>query len=164
VLLTNASNHVEDLVNEPRLDQLRSLHLVSDADFDEEMQFLIHSAEQLGLTVREVKIPRIDADMNGLFSLLASKEPQEERLDDFRIWRASSEDQKKRLRDLANTPRFTHRLNEPLPTTELELLHASAWVWLGSALQDERVWAIAKTFHDLEDENGFCTHALLCKR
>lgn len=165
VLLTNASRHIEDLIQLPRLDGLRGLHLVSDADFDEDMQFLIDSAQQQGLTVREVQVPRIDGDLIGLLSLLSSSDRLDDpRLDEFRIWRAASTEQRERLRDLSQTPRFTHRLNEPLPTTEIELLNQSAYVWFGSQLKEQKVWAIAKTFHDLEDDDGFCRHALLCKQ
>jgi uncharacterized protein (TIGR02996 family) len=164
VLLTNASRHVEELIRLPRLDGLRGLYLVSDADFDEDMQFLIDSARRQGLTVREVQVPRIDGDLLGLLSLLSSPESFDDpQLDDFRIWRAASTEQRDRLRDLSQTPRFTHRLNEPVPTTEIELLQQSTWVWFGPRLKEEKVWAIAKTFHDLEDAGGFCRHALLCK-
>lgn len=164
VLLTNSSRHIEELLQIPQLDGLRGLHLVGDVDFDEDLQFLVGSAQQQGLKVREVQVPRIDADVSGLFSLLNSSEWSDDpRMNDFRIWRAADEAQRGRLRELARTPRITHRLNEPLPTTEIELLDLSAWVWFGPLLKEEKVWAIAKTFHDLEDENGFCRHALICK-
>ena len=42
------------------------LHLVSDAEFDEEMELLAESAGSAGLTVLELRIPRIDSDLSGL--------------------------------------------------------------------------------------------------
>ncbi len=44
VVLMNASSMISALIREPRLDRLRSLHLVSDVEFDEDMEGLRQEA------------------------------------------------------------------------------------------------------------------------
>ena len=164
VLLTNASTMIPELVNEPRLDRLKSLHLVSDAEFDEDMALLMDSARHQGLEVLEVRIPRVDTDLTGLFALLShSPKDDDPQLFEYRIWKLASEERRQRLRLLANKPRFVQRLNEPLATTEVELLQMSAWVWFGEGVRKSQLWAMVKTFHDLEDDEGLCRHAVLGK-
>ena len=167
VVLTNASPAVGALANDERLDRLRSLHLVSDAEFDEEMELLAESAGSAGLTVLELRIPRIDSDLSGLLAVLRGAPDDagaaERKLEEFRAWDRASAEEQARLRKLAASPRFVQRLTEPLPTSEAEILAANEWVYLGTGLQDARVWAVAKTYHDLEDETGLCRRLALFK-
>jgi hypothetical protein len=166
-VLTNASSVVGALCAEERLDKLRSLYLVSDAEFDEEMELLAESARQVGLIGVELHIPRFDSELSGLLAALRGSAQDgavaERRPEDFPVWVRASPSEKERLSQLAASPRFWQRLTEPLPNSEAELLAANSWVFLGDALHEAGVWAVAKTYHDLEDAEGFCRRLALFK-
>ena len=165
-VLTNASAAVPALAADERLDGLRSLHLVSDAEFDEDMAFLAESARATGLTVLEMRFPRIDAELGGFVTAFHGAEEQAtdaRSLEDFPVWGRANDDERQRLGALLGSPRFVQQLTQPLRTSEPELLAANEWVYLGNALREAGAWAVAKTFHDLELDGGFCRRLVLFK-
>lgn len=166
VKLTTASNFIELLSKVPELDSLRSLHLVSDAEFDEDMETLISNAREAGLGVIEVRVPRLLDDSVDLFINLKGETVVPERnvmLEDYPAWLRATPTERERMRKLANQPYFLHKLMEPDLTSEPELLNMNDWVYLGDSLSKANIWAVAKTFHDLEDDQGLSRRALLYK-
>jgi hypothetical protein len=163
VLLTNASSFIEELAKDARLDGIRSLYLVSDAELDDDMDLLLQATRHLGLETIEIKLPRLDSELLDLVIRLKSAEETEAILQDFPIWRYGTEVQRKRLTQLAQKPRFFQRLSDPDSTTELDLLRWSNWIWYGDSIDSSNIWANAKTYHDLGDTEGFSRQVLLIK-
>ncbi|MCE9533552.1 MAG: TIGR02996 domain-containing protein [Planctomycetes bacterium] len=166
VVLSNATSLIEALAADPRLDNLLSLHLVSDAEFDDEMEGLRQAATSIGLAVIELRIPRIQSDAADLLALLGSdiEESKLERLEEFRNWARASERERERLRELARRPRHVQRLTEPEHFSHAESLRLNDWVYLGDRLREAGAWAVVKTFHDLEDDAGLCRRLVLFKK
>jgi uncharacterized protein (TIGR02996 family) len=168
VVLATATGLIDALTADSRLDGLASLHLIADAEFDEEMEGLRQAANAQGLAVLEMRFPRIEADAGDLLALLrtgADEVPaQEPKLSRFRSWAAAGPCERDRLRELARQPRFVQRLTEPEHFSHAELLRINDWLYLGNQARDAGAWAVVKTFHDLEDENGFCRRLILFKK
>jgi uncharacterized protein (TIGR02996 family) len=167
VVLMNASSMISGLILEPRLNGLRSLHLVSDVEFDEDMEGLRHAAKEAGLRVIELRYPRVDSDADVLFSLLRGNpdddEKLAERLEEYPNWARATPRERDRLKELTTIPRFLQYLTEPENTSHSELLRVNDWIYLGDRLREAGVWAVAKTYHDLEDEAGTCRRLALFK-
>lgn len=166
VKLTNASTFIGQLAQVPSLDRLKSIYLVSDAEFDEEMDILLSSAIEAGLRVLEVRVPRIIDGSTDLFLKLKGENgPVEDaKLDDFAAWVRATPKERERIVKLANTPHFVQRLMEPDLASEADMLRLNDWVYLGDGPATAHVWATAKTFHDLEDADGQCRRLLLFKK
>jgi len=168
VVLSHATSLLEALANDPRLNDLVSLHLVSDAEFDDEMEGLRQAAEAIGLTVIELRIPRLQTDAAELLALLRDEgdddSPKPAKLEEFRNWHRASERERNRLRELARKPRLVQRLTEPEHFSHAELLRLNDWIYLGDRLREAGAWAVVKTFHDLEDEEGLCRRLVLFKK
>jgi uncharacterized protein (TIGR02996 family) len=166
VKLTNATSFVAQLSRRPELDRLRSLHLVSDAEFDEDMELLRCSAVEADLRVLEVRVPHLVDGSADLFQRLKGEgmvpgaDPQ---LEEFPAWNKATPTERERIRKLANTPSFVQRLAEPDLASEAELLRLNDWVYLGEGPARAGLWATAKTFHDLEDSEGYVRRLLLFK-
>lgn len=164
VVLSNATSLLDALVADRRLSGMYSLHLVADAEFDEEMEGLRQAATQLGLTVIEMRFPRIQTDAGDLLDILRGEpEGQNAKLEEFRNWARASERERERLRQLADRPRWIQRLTEPEHFSHSELLRLNEWIYLGDRLHEAGVWAVVKSFHDLEDEEGLCRRLVLFK-
>ncbi len=166
VKLTNASTFVEILMKVPELDTLRSLHLVSDAEFDEDMENLLSNALEAGLGAIEVRVPRLlDGSVDIFFQLKGEKMiPERNRkLDDFPCWQRATVRERNRMIELASQPYFLHRLMETDLTSEADLLRMNDWVYLGDGPAQAKIWAVGKSFHDLEDEKGLCRRLLFYK-
>jgi uncharacterized protein (TIGR02996 family) len=168
VVIGNATSLIGALANDARLDNLHSMHLISDAEFDEEMEGVRQAATSSGLTVVEMRFPRIQSDAGDLFALLRAETEDEsaraEKLSEFRNWERASERERDRLRELARRPRFVQRLTEPEHFSHAELLRINDWIYLGDRLTEAGAWAVVKTFHDLEDEDGLCRRLVLFKK
>jgi uncharacterized protein (TIGR02996 family) len=168
-VLNHATSLIGALAADPRLDNLLSLHLVADVELDEEMEGLRQAAAAEGLTVLELRYPRVQADLGDLFATLRSRaddaEAHAERLDEFRTWRRAGPRERERLRELARRPRLVQRLTETdEQASHAEMLRLNDWVYLGDRPREAGVWAVAKTYHDLEDPTGLCRRLLLFKR
>ena len=128
VVLMNASSMISALIREPRLDRLRSLHLVSDVEFDEDMEGLRQEALEAGLRVIELRYPRVDTDADVLFSLLRGNPDEDKRLaarlEEYPNWARASARERDRLKELAKIPRFLQHLTEPENTSHAELLRS----------------------------------------
>jgi|GEM_PF-2144709 len=169
VVLSHATSHIESLAIDPRLEKLYSLHLIADVEFDEEMEQLRQQAESLGLTVLELRFPRIQSDAGDLLSMLRNAEDDDlervaEKLDDFRNWARASERERERLREIARRPRLVQRLTEQEHFSHAELLRLNDWIYLGDRLRQAGAWAVVKSYHDLEDEEGHCRRLVLFKK
>jgi uncharacterized protein (TIGR02996 family) len=167
ILLTNSSRYIPELVKIPKLDTLRSLYLVADVEFDDEMNYIVETARELGLTTLAFSYPHLDADQVELISNIREiSEDQLEghpRLVDNRIWQACPMEVRSRLRQMAITPRYLQLLSEPRPAFEIDLLMKSDWVFFGNTLKEAGCWAMAKTFHDLDGPTGYCQRIGLFK-
>jgi hypothetical protein len=121
----------------------------------------------LGLTVLELHFPRIQADAGELLALLAGElddgSPKLDKLSGFRNWDRASSRERERLRELANRPNLAQRLTEPEHFSHAESLRLNDWVYLGDRLRSAGAWAVVKTFHDLEDDEGLCRRLVLLK-
>jgi uncharacterized protein (TIGR02996 family) len=168
VVLSNATSLLDALAGDSRLNDLYSLHLVADAEFDEEMEGVRQAASSLGLVVLEMRFPRIQSDAGDLLAQLhgdASDDPAKaEKLMEFRNWGRASEKERARLRELAGRPHLVQRLTEPEHFSHSELLRLNEWIYLGDRLREAGVWAVVKTFHDLEDDEGLCRRLVLFKQ
>jgi len=169
VVLSNATSLIAALANDPRLDRLLSLHLISDAEFDEEMEGLRQAAAASGLTVVALRFPRIQADSAELLALLSGEpleagSPKLEKLQEFRDWERASPNERERLRSLARRPYSVLQLTEPDHFSHSEILRLNDWVYLGDSLRESGAWAVVKTFHDLEDDEGLCRRLVLFKK
>jgi uncharacterized protein (TIGR02996 family) len=168
VVLSNATSLLDALASSPNLNNLYSLHLVADAEFDEEMEGLRQAAASLGLIVLEMRFPRIQSDANDLLSILRGEPGDEpvkpEKLEEFRNWRRATERERTRWRELASRPSWVQRLVEPEHFSHSELLRLNEWIYLGDRLREAGAWAVVKTFHDLEDGEGLCRRLVLFKQ
>ena len=168
VVLSNATSLIAALVNNERLDRLYSLHLISDVEFDEEMEGIRQASTSVGLRVLELRFPRMQADAGDLLALLRGEVEdgliKTEKLSEFRNWERASPRERERLRELARRPRFVQRLTEPDHFSHAELLRLNDWIYLGNRLAEAGAWAVVKTFHDLEDEEGLCRRLILFKK
>jgi uncharacterized protein (TIGR02996 family) len=168
VVLSNATSLLDALVDSPNLNDLYSLHLIADAEFDEEMEGLRQAATSLGLVVLEMRFPRIQSDAGDLLAQLrgnGNDEPgKAAKLLEFRNWERASDRERARLRELASRPHLVQRLTEPEHFSHAELLRLNEWIYLGDRLREAGVWAVVKTFHDLEDDDGLCRRLVLFKQ
>ncbi len=168
VVLSNATSLLSALAADPRLDDLYSLHLIADVEFDEEMEGLRQAAAAIGLTVIELRFPRIQTDASDLLALLRGGEDDDasapDKLEQFRNWARASDRERARLRELASRPRLVQRLTEPEHFSHAELLRLNDWIYLGDRLREAGAWAVVKTFHDLEDDEGLCRRLVLFKK
>ena len=167
VVLSNATSLIAALSADPRLDQLYSLHLIADAEFDEEMEGLRQAASALGLTSIELRFPRIQSDAAELFAVLCGDledSTKMARLGEFRNWTRASERERERLCEIARRPRMVQRLVEPEHFSHAEMLRINDWIYLGDRLREAGAWATVKTFHDLEDDEGLCRRIVLFKK
>jgi uncharacterized protein (TIGR02996 family) len=168
VVLSNATSFLAPLAVDPRLNDLYSLHLIADAEFDEEMDGLRQAAAEVDLTVLEMRFPRIQSDAGDLLALLRGDSVDEanrlEKLEEFRNWARASQRERERLRQIASHPRLVQRLTEPEHFSHAELLRLNDWIYLGDRLGEAGAWAVVKTFHDLEDEEGLCRRLVLFKK
>ncbi len=168
VVLSNATSLLAALAEDRRLDGLYSLHLVADAEFDEEMEGLRQAAASIGLAILELRFPRIQSDAGDLLALLRAETDDEtataEKLQEFRNWARATERERERLREIAVHPHLVQRLTEAEHFSHAELLRLNDWIYLGDRLRDAGAWAVVKTFHDLEDEQGLCRRLVLFKK
>ena len=166
VKLTNASTFIESLTRVTELDSLRSLHLVSDAEFDEDMENLLSNGLEAGLGAVEVRVPRLLDGSVDIFLQIKGQPTIPERngkLDDFPCWRRATVRERNRMVELASQPYFLHRLMEVDLTSEADLLRMNDWIYLGDGPAEAKIWAVGESFHDLEDENGLCRRLLFYK-
>jgi uncharacterized protein (TIGR02996 family) len=169
VVLSNATSLIAALANDTRLDHLQSLHLIADAEFDEEMEGLRQAATASGLTVLALRYPRLQADYSaellGLLSgdIVEPGSPKLEKLQEFRDWERATPRERDRLRSLAHRPYSVLQLTEPDHFSHSEILRLNDWVYLGDRVRDAGAWAVVKTFHDLEDDEGLCRRLVLFK-
>lgn len=167
VVLSNATSLIGALASDQRLDNLDSLHLIADAEFDDEMEGIRQAASAIGLTPIELRFPRIQSDAAELFAVLRGDMEDSTRLTklgDFRNWTRASERERERLCELARRPRLVQRLVEPEHFSHAEVLRINDWIYLGDGLRASGAWAVVKTFHDLEDEEGLCRRLVLFKK
>ncbi len=168
VVLSNATSLLDALAGDPTLNDLYSLHLIADAEFDEEMEGLRQAASSLGLVVLEMRFPRIQSDAGDLLVQLRGEgcdDPAKAaKLQEFRNWERASDRERARLRELALRPHLVQRLTEPEHFSHAELLRLNEWIYLGDRLREAGVWAVVKTFHDLEDDDGLCRRLVLFKQ
>jgi uncharacterized protein (TIGR02996 family) len=168
VVLSNATPALASLIEDSRLDGLHSLHLITDMEFDTEMEVLRQSAREMGLSTLELRFPRIQSDAGDLLAMLRGDEPEAEsdepvKLDDFRNWARATPRERDRLREIANHPRLVQRITETENFSHAEVLRLNDWIYLGEQLRSAGAWAVVKTFHDLEDEEGLCRRLILFK-
>jgi uncharacterized protein (TIGR02996 family) len=166
-VLSNSTSLIAALAADPRLDDLYSLHLIADAEFDDEMEGLRQAASTIGLTVVEMRFPRIQSDAAELFAVLLGDQEDpanRNRLADFCNWRRASERERERLWAIARRPRLVQRLIEPEHFSHAEMLRINDWIYLGDRLREAGAWAVVKTFHDLEDDDGLCRRIVLFKK
>jgi len=169
IVLSHATGHIETLAGDARLNGLHSLHLIADVEFDEEMEQLQQTAESMGLSVLEMRFPRIQSDAGDLLAMLRNAEDDDlargaPKLDEFRNWARASERERERLREIARRPRLVQRLTEHEHFSHAELLRLNDWIYTGDRLRQAGAWAVVKTFHDLEDEEGHCRRLVLFKK
>lgn len=170
VVLSHATSYLDALVNDERLDNLYSLHLIADVEFDEEMEEIRQRASDLDLSILELRFPRIQSDTGDLLAMLRRNddEPEEEddseKLEQFRNWARASERERERLREVASRPRWVQRLTEHEHFSHAEMLRLNDWIYLGDRLREAGAWAVVKTFHDLEDDDGLCRRLVLLKK
>src|SRR5262249_41590652 len=125
VVLSNATSLLAALVSDRQLDHLASLHLIADAEYDEEMQILRQAAQSMGLMVRDMRYPRLGCDVADLLALLRQETHDESastKLEEFTNWRQAGADERERLRELAHQPRLVQRLTESEHFSHAELL------------------------------------------
>ena len=165
VLLNHSSLALSYLREDNNLNQLQSLHLISDVEFDDDMAFLIQSAHQLGLPMLEFRIPRLDTRFGELLALLQPMDDSsdsgkaleiEAQLNEFSMWAEGTDEERNRLEQIATRPRILHLLDEGSPTSEVELLYLNEWICFGNQLKEAGLWAMAKSYHDLENQDGNC--------
>ena len=167
VVISHATSLLNALAEDTRLNDLYSLHLISDAEFDDEMEGLRQAATSQGLVVAEMRFPRIQSDAGELLALLrgdSDDDGKAAKLLLFRNWERASERERERLRELARRPYLVQRLTEPEHFSHAELLRLNDWIYLGDQLRAAGAWAVVKTFHDLEDEEGRCRRLVLFKK
>lgn len=167
VVLSNATSLIAALANDPRLDDLYSLHLIADAEFDDEMEGLRQAASTVGLSAIEMRFPRIQSDAAEMFAVLVGDLEASQKLTklaEFRNWTRASERERERLREIARRPRLVQRLVEPEHFSHAEILRINDWIYLGDRLREAGAWAVVKTFHDLEDDDGLCRRIVLFKK
>lgn len=162
VVLAHATEYVGPLTADRRLDRLASLHLVGDMELDEDLSRLAEAARAAGLTVLELRLPRLWQDAEDLFDALRAPVGDECREPEaYPAWRQADEDGRERLCELS-TCRHVSLLAED-PAHEGELLALNEWVYLGDALTEAGAWAVAKGHQDLEDEDGRCRRLVLLR-
>jgi uncharacterized protein (TIGR02996 family) len=167
VVISNATSSIGALASDSRLDGLYSLHLISDFELDEEMEGLLQAATLAGLKVVELRFPRIQSDAGDLFARLRGETDEGsqkiDELSEFRNWERASPRERDRLRELSRMPRFVQRLTEAEHFSHAELLRINEWIYVGDRLTEAGAWAVVKTFHDLENEEGLCRRLILFK-
>ena len=166
VVLSHASDAVGRLLADSRLTGLASLHLVGDMEMDEDLNLLTACARAAGLTVLEFRFPRLQPDdMEGLFALLRApdRDDRPREADAFPQWAEAGPAARRRLDDLAASPRTRLLLAEPDTAHEGEVLALNEWVYLGDELTTAGVWAVAKAHQDLGDEAGRCRRLILLR-
>jgi hypothetical protein len=162
VVLTHSSEHVGQLADDRRLDRLASLHLVGDMELDEDLNLLAAAARAAGLTVLEIRLPRMWEEFDALAEALGSVDESEfRRLDSFPAWRQANPEGRRRLSELARSPRTALLTHDP--AHEGEMLTWNEWVYLGRHLSELGAWAVAKGHQDLEDEDGRCRRLVLLR-
>jgi uncharacterized protein (TIGR02996 family) len=162
VVLTHASECIEQLAADRRMDQLASLHLVGDMEMDEDLSLLAGAARSVGLVVLEFRLPRMWEEMDALSEALRSSDESDfRRLESFAAWRQANPDGRQRLTQLASSLAigFVHRG----AADEGEMLAINEWVYLGRNLSEAGAWAVAKSHQDLEDEEGRCRRLVLLR-
>lgn len=154
VVLAHASDHLPALAADPRLDALKSLHLVGDMESDEDLSLMAAGGRAAGLTVFEFRFPRLWEDAEDLFDVLrtpaTADRPREPEL--FPAWAFAGPEARRRLTGLAASPEIDLLKEES--AHEGELLALNEWVYLGDAL--DAAWAVGKGHQDLEDGDGRC--------
>jgi uncharacterized protein (TIGR02996 family) len=162
IVLTHASEYVGVLASEPRLNRLESLHLVGDMETDEDLDLLAANAKDAGLTVLEFRLPRFQRETEDLFEALRAAEGDDP-VNGITIpaWDRATLPAKDRLRQLANLQRYSLLAEDA--AFEGELFALNEWVYLGESLKEAGAWAIAKSHHDLEDDEGRCRRLILLR-
>jgi uncharacterized protein (TIGR02996 family) len=163
VVLAHASERISPLAADRRLDQLASLHLVGDMELDEDLNVLTAEARAAGMRVLEFRLPRLWPDVEDLFETLRAsggngRAPDPE---GHTAWSVADQEARRRLVDLATSPRAALLTEDP--AHEGELLALNEWVYLGDALTSAGAWAVAKGHQDLEDEDGLCRRLVLLR-
>jgi uncharacterized protein (TIGR02996 family) len=163
VVLAHGSEYVGPLAEDARLDRLASLHLVGDMELDEDLGRLADAGRGAGLTVLEFRIPRLWPDAADLFDVLRVQVGEDDGRDpnDFPAWALADPESRRRLANLAASPRSALLVEDP--AHEGEMLALNEWVYLGDALTEAGAWAVAKGHQDLEDEDGRCRRLVLLK-
>lgn len=162
IVLAHASELVETLAADRRLDALASLHLVGDMEMDEDLNVLAAGARAAGMHVLEFRLPRLWPDVEALFEELRSADDIRPRdPEGHTAWSVADPDARQRLVELSDSPRAALLTEDP--AHEGELLALNEWVYLGDAVSAAGAWAVAKSHQDLEDEDGLCRRLVLLR-
>lgn len=153
VVLSHASKQIESLATDTRFDRLLSLHLIGDMEYDEDLSILAAYAKTVGFTVLDFRLPRLWEDDDEMFTALRSQDehnPQENEA--YSAWRQADGAGRKRLHKLAISGALNIHRHEA--AWEGELLAVNEWAFLGQEFREAGAWAVAKSHHDLEDDEG----------
>ena len=169
VVVSRASRALPGLAEEPRLDRIRRLYLIADAELDNDMEELRQSAIEMGMSVLELRLPRVGPDAAGLLSMFCSpdsassvNESKYERIEEVPLWLRAGDEARLRIRDLADRPWVVQQYGHPGGSSHAERLRLNEWIFLGDLVAKSGAWATAKTYHDLE-ENGLCRRLVIFK-
>jgi uncharacterized protein (TIGR02996 family) len=163
IVLAHASDFIRPLAAEPHLDALTSLHLVGDMELDEDLNLLASRARAADLRVFEFRLPRLWPDVEDLFEALRTSSDADQATgpEGHPAWSVADDDARRRLIDLATSPRAALLTEDP--AHEGELLSLNEWVYLGDSLAASGAWAVAKGHQDLEDDDGLCRRLVLLR-
>jgi len=162
VVLSHASEQIESLASDRRLNGLESLHLIGDMEYDEDLSILAACAKSVGFTILEFRLPRLWPDEDEMFAALRSQDEHNPREDDtYSAWRHADAPSRRRLHKLAYTRTLSVHKHEA--AWEGELLAVNEWAFLGRDFRAAGAWAVAKSHHDLEDDEGRCRRLVLLR-
>lgn len=162
VVLGHASQLIESLAADSRLQTLTSLHLIGDMEYDEDLVILASCARAAGFIVLEFRLPRLWQDEDAMFQAIRAQDEHNPRDNEaFPAWRQADARGRKRLHKLATTRTLSVHKHEP--AWEGELLAVNEWAFLGREFREAGAWAVAKSHHDLEDSQGRCRRLVLLR-
>jgi hypothetical protein len=160
LVVTRASHYLNPLSKLESLERVRSLHLVGDADTDEDLALLTERARACGFDVLEYHLPRLFPEGEEFFDAL--RNGQRSYLEEHASWTLASEAARKRLFELATSPRFRRLRHQHQIGFAGEWLAQTEWVYLGKELRAAGAWAVAKSHSDLA-ELGLCRRLALVR-
>jgi len=162
VVLSHASEQIKSLAADRRLDRLASLHLIGDMEYDEDLSILAACAKSVGFTILDFRLPRLWQDEDEMFAALRSQDEHNPRENDaFPAWRQADTPGRRRLQEIATTRALSVHKHEA--SWEGELLALNEWAFLGQEFRAAGAWAVAKSHHDLEDDDGRCRRLVLLR-